>query len=150
MKWNNLTGTLERVGLEFKELYKNGILTEGVSIRGTLYNSVDYTVRTGGEGIGLFFEAADHWIWVENGRAAGKMPPVAEIQKWIIERGIPDKPGLAFLIARSIGRRGIRPRPVFKSVLEQKRAEWTTAVNRAIKQDIKQMIKDGKKDQRQI
>ena len=57
--------------------------------------------------------------YVDKGRKPGKQPPQSAIKKWIDIRGIsPDKgmtkDGLAFVIARSIGRKGIQPTGVIK------------------------------------
>lgn len=150
MEWNNLIKQLEQIGTEMGTLYKEGLVQGGVSAQGTLYNSVGYSIRFESGGIGLFFEASDYWIWVERGRAAGKMPPINAIQKWIISRGIPDKPGLAFLIARKIGRLGIEPRPILNRLIQNKKQEWIDNINRSIKLDIKEILKNGKQNTKQI
>ena len=56
---------------------------------------------------------AYHSQFMELGRRAGKQPPVSVILKWIDDKKINPKPGLskralAFLIARKIGRDGIK------------------------------------------
>jgi len=56
---------------------------------------------------------AYHSQFMELGRRAGKRPPIAVILKWLDDKKITPKPGLtkqalAFLIARKIGRDGIR------------------------------------------
>lgn len=58
-----------------------------------------------------FWNSSGHDIYVEGGRGANKaMPPVAIIEAWALRKlGIP---GLGFPIARSIAKKGIRPRPV--------------------------------------
>lgn len=62
----------------------------------------------------LVFNGAPHAIFVEIGRGAGlKPPPVGAIAAWVSRKfGSAD---LAFVVARSIGRRGIRARPVMTS-----------------------------------
>jgi hypothetical protein len=60
------------------------------------------------------------WIYVEMGRRAGaRPPPIAAILPWVIRHlGNPD---LAWVVARNIGIRGIKARPVLKdpAVFEQ-------------------------------
>ena len=63
----------------------------------------------------------DHYEFIDEGRRPGKRPPVRAIIDWIREDRIIIPSGMkinqfAFLVARSIGRRGIKPRP-FADVL---------------------------------
>ena len=54
---------------------------------------------------------------VETGRAAGRMPPVDAIKQWVIRKGIAsgaEADSAAFLIARSIGRRGTKGAQMFE------------------------------------
>lgn len=70
----------------------------------------------------LAFEIPGYGIFVDEGRRAGaKMPPVDVIEKWAKKKGLPQfrddrgrfttNKSRAFLIARAIGRDGIKPRP---------------------------------------
>lgn len=62
-------------------------------------------------------------IWVERGRRPGRRPPpTGALRGWAQRHGIPADPGTLFLIARAIGRRGIRPRPFLVPALERNRA----------------------------
>ena len=54
-----------------------------------------------------------HATFVERGRRPGRMPPVGVIRGWLKRRGRPQR--LAWPIARAIGRRGIKARPVMYS-----------------------------------
>lgn len=57
--------------------------------------------------------------FVEYGRRPGKQPPVDAILKWLAFRNIqPVNRSTAFLIARAIGRRGIKGRFPFKRALD--------------------------------
>lgn len=59
-------------------------------------------------------------FWVEHGRAAGRRPPPSHaLRQWAGEHGIPTDAGTLFVIARAIGRRGIRPRPFLRPALER-------------------------------
>lgn len=53
---------------------------------------------------------------VEFGRRAGSpMPPIDAIEYWVIRKGLPgDSRKVAYLIARTIARRGIMPRSMFR------------------------------------
>lgn len=68
---------------------------------GTVVNGLDLVV----------FNAASNAEFVEHGRAPGAaMPPLGPIGEWLQRRG--KSATLAFVVARSISRRGIKARPV--------------------------------------
>lgn len=69
----------------------------------------------------------DHYEFIDEGRKPGKRPPTRAIIQWIKEDRIIIPSGMninqfAFLVARSIGRRGIKPRP-FTDILADEIAE---------------------------
>ena len=70
---------------------------------GWMYQARSSTLR--------FFNKTRHWIFVEKGRKPGlPMPPVRAIRRWVLDHGM--HANAAFPIARSIGIRGIKARPV--------------------------------------
>lgn len=69
--------------------------------------------------------------FVEDGRRAGaRMPPLAPIQRWMKVKGIEGGRGGAYLIARSISRRGIKARPVIKKALIELRKQAIVDIKR--------------------
>ena len=60
---------------------------------------------------------AHHSLFVDQGRRAGKRPPISAILQWIDDKRINptdiSKPSLAFLIARKIGNEGWKPKNRF-------------------------------------
>ena len=73
--------------------------------------------------------SAPHFPFVEYGRRAGKkQPPLKPIRDWVISKGM--RADAAFPVARAIGRRGIRARPLFTKASTQKRIE--SEVNRRL------------------
>ena len=60
---------------------------------------------------------AHHSLFVDQGRNAGKRPPISAILKWIDDKRIVptdiSKPSLAFLIARKIGNEGWKPKNTY-------------------------------------
>lgn len=101
---------------------------------GNLKNSLTYSLRKTNEGYTMQFKArgtaAKYAEVIEDGRAKGaKMPPVQPILEWIKIKGIKArdkkgkileqtesrKRGLAFAIARGIGKNGIEPVKYFEN-----------------------------------
>lgn len=85
---------------------------------GKLVNSVETFIETDKDGIRLMIRYADYGKFVISGRKAGsKAPPVAAIKKWLTIKNptlkkkdnIKNLDSAAFLIARSIASRGIKP-----------------------------------------
>ena len=121
---------------------------------GELYSTIKYSVSTGTGGWVISVSLANYWKYIEYGRRPGKMPPLAVIEKWIdvkqikphsmtLKSGktvIPTPPKLPFLIARSIGRRGIAPKPLFKNSFEAAKQQFIQVIKDAITQDIKENL----------
>jgi hypothetical protein len=84
--------------------------------------------ETTGRVVGLMV-GSHHSLFVDQGRKAGKRPPISAILKWIDDKRIVptdiSKPSLAFLIARKIGKEGWKPKNsypngVISSVINQR------------------------------
>ena len=134
--------------------YKSQLEAEQMN-NGELYRTISYSVSTVSSGWVISISLADYWKYIENGRRAGaKMPPVSAIENWInvkqivphsmtLKSGktvIPTIPQLSFLIARSIGRRGIPPKPLFKNSFEAAKQQFIQVIKDAITQDIKESL----------
>ena len=134
--------------------YKSQLEAEQMN-NGELYRTISYSVSTVNSGWVISVSLADYWKYIENGRRAGaKMPPVSAIENWInvkqivphsmtLKSGktvIPTIPQLSFLIARSIGRRGIAPKPLFQKSFEAAKQQFIQVIKNAITQDIKENL----------
>lgn len=134
--------------------YKSQLEAEKMN-NGELYKKISYSVSTVSSGWVISVSLAEYWKYIENGRRAGaKMPPVSAIENWInvkqivphsmtLKSGktvIPTIPQLSFLIARSIGRRGIPPKPLFKKSFEAAKKQFIQVIKDAITQDIKENL----------
>ena len=133
--------------------YKSQLEAEQMN-NGELYRTISYKVTTGTGGWVVTISLADYWKYVEYGRRPGKMPPVSAIEHWInvkqiiphsmtLKSGktvIPTIPQLSFLIARSIGRRGIAPKPLFQKSFEAAKQQFMQVIKDAITQDIKENL----------
>lgn len=140
MKLDNLEKKVEEAGKALREIYKDKLKSGGVSATGKLFDSVDYRLEVLEEHIYLYFKAEDYYIHIEKGRKPNsKMPPIEVIRKWMITKGIPDKPGTAFVIARSIGIKGIKPKPFLREAkIEIK--EYETQFKDALLLDVEKYI----------
>ena len=121
---------------------------------GQLYRTLSYSVSTGTGGWVISVSLENYWKYIEYGRRPGKMPPLDVIEKWINVRRIiphsmtlksgktviPSVKQLSFLIARSIGRRGIQPRPFFKQSFEEAKREFLHIIEEAVLADIKESL----------
>ena len=143
MKLDNLEKKVEEAGKALRETYKDKLKSGGVSATGKLFDSVDYRLEVLEEHIYLYFKAEDYYIHIEKGRKPNsKMPPIEVIRKWMITKGIPDKPGTAFVIARSIGIKGIKPKPFLREAkIEIK--EYETQFKDALLLDVQKYIDEN-------
>ena len=133
--------------------YKSQLEAEKMN-NGELYRNIKYSVSTGTGGWVISVSLADYWKYIEYGRRPGKMPPLEVIEKWIdvkeikphsmtLKSGktvIPKPSKLPFLIARSIGRRGIQPKPLFQKSFEVAKQQFMQVIEDAIIQDIKENL----------
>jgi hypothetical protein len=86
---------------------------------------------------GLTVSMPDYAIHVDKGRKSGKMPPIKDIMEWIREKRIKTAKGvsnrqMAFAIANSISKKGIRARPF----IERFTGEMTDLIEQAIERRI--------------
>lgn len=122
---------------------------------GQLYRTLSYSVKMNNTSWLISISLEQYWKYIEAGRRAGaKMPPVSAIENWIkvkqilprpltLKSGksvVPTIPQLSFLIARKIGRDGIRPRPFFKQSFESAKIEFLHIIEEAVLADIKESL----------
>lgn len=100
------------------------------------------------------FILPDHWKYVEYGRSPGrKQPPISAIEDWIrikpiIPDGrtgkIPDTRQLAFLIARSIGEKGIEAKkPLTKALYSDEAESLITQIKQEILSQVRNYIAES-------
>lgn len=142
LKFINLIAELNLIGKAVTDEYKRKLNEGDVWATGKLFNSVDYKIIKTEKGYNLAFLAEKYYINIEEGRAAGKkMPPLNEIKTWIIEKGLPRTKGLDYIIARSIAKNGIRPRPYLRDI-ESELDKYTKSIEKALTVDIQLAINE--------
>jgi len=139
-----LWSALTNVGDELvRELTKQLISKDKVATR-DLVNSLDYEVIEQVEKLSLVLKADYYLKYVDEGRKKGNPPPTKDIEKWVkvkgisfrSDKGVKYKPAqTAFVISRSIGRKGIKATNVINSSINNVLSNLDV-LSEAYKQDI--------------
>jgi hypothetical protein len=146
MKFDNLEKYLDEFSRDVKDEYINYLKKQDYRIAQTITTRVE---QFGNKYI-VYMNLAEYWKYIEYGRKPGKRPPINAILKWIKDKGITPRGGikisdksLAFVISRSIGEKGIKPRPVlFEKIVKEQNFEQN--VLNALRKDIKADIDEIK------
>lgn len=128
-QYKNLLKELRIIGVESVQ-FLTQILTENDKYAtGNLIKSIDYDVIKNADDLLLKIMAADYFKYVDEGRKPGsKQPPIKPILSWVKTRNIRFKnmtdKQTAFIIARSIGKKGIKPlnakQKLYNNILQKK------------------------------
>lgn len=141
MEWRHLTEVLERYGELLCTKYK--IYAPEAS--GRLVDTARFEVRHNDTvyEVGLWLQ--DYWYYVENGRKAGKFPPLSKIEEWIRVKPViprpyngklPTEKQLAFLIGRKIAEEGTEGKHPLERSVEEVNNELLMSIKMAILEDI--------------
>lgn len=141
MEWNNLQRVMEEYSAFLDTTAKGNIPSEW-----RLKSSISFDLEVGNNLYEVTFRAPDYWKYANYGRRPGKMPPVSEIEKWVIRRRIapratasgkvPSTTSLAYLIARKIGRDGVKGVGFLGKTLSTDEIRWEEKITDAIAADI--------------
>ena len=121
-----LTNEMWGIASQIAEAYRATLRNDGKVATGRLSNfSVD--IDQDDRWFTIVFELEDYWKYVENGRAAGKFPPIDSIVQWIhvkpiipkaYGRKVPSTQQVAFMIGRKIANEGTKPTKALQNTLE--------------------------------
>ena len=121
--------TLDEYAQKAEELYKRKLTDKGINASYKLLNSVETVVRRNDDEFTVVINLEPYWYYVENGRKAGRFPPIDKILEWIRvkpvipysdSRGrLPTEEQLAFLIARKIAEQGTEPKNVLAETITE-------------------------------
>ena len=118
---------------------------------GKLYKTIDYSITSQNDSYLVTINLEEYWKYIEKGRRAGaKMPPVEAIENWIKVRKILPRPvtlksgkqrvptvkQLAYVIARSIAKEGIKPRPFMRETIEETMRDFQSKLTAAVREDV--------------
>lgn len=123
MNNKQLKKSIEKYGKDYiKELVKQ-LLQADKKATGKLINSLDYEILETVNGVTFVIKGEAYLKYVDGGRKPNSTPPpMKQIKKWISARGIKFSSGkkkltqtqTAFIVARSIGKKGIKPTNILK------------------------------------
>lgn len=141
----NFLATLDEYAQEANELYKRKLTDKGINASYTLLNSVETTVKRNDDTFTVTINLEDYWYYVENGRKAGRFPPIDKILEWIRvkpvipytdSRGrLPTEEQLAFLIARKIANEGTEGRKVLFETVDELNRHYLPLLQKALDDD---------------
>ena len=156
IEWRHLKETLENFADYFIQAARDNLQKNKSNASYDLYNSFEKIIEIGDDWFSVKISLEDYWYYVENGRKAGKFPPLPKIQEWIEIKPIqpyPDSNGkipsveqLSFLIGRKIANEGTEPHPFFEPAKEDAISRFELSIDLAIEEDIDEYI-TGKVDE---
>ena len=118
------------IALLGQRMVQDIIRKDGIIASGAYLNSISSRFEQSATTFSSVIESAVSYASViEEGRRAGaKQPPVEAIADWMGRKGISGERGVAFVIARSIGRKGTPGKFVFKRAAEALEPKAVAAV----------------------
>lgn len=144
--FDNVRKVLNEFGNLLVDTYRDKLTKEKVNASKTLYNSISYIVEGNGTNFVVKLKLEDYYKYVENGRKAGKFPPINKIEKWVEIKPVIPRPmangklpttkQLAFLISRKIALEGIKPRPLLQQSIDEVFDEIKERLEEALIKDI--------------
>lgn len=144
IEFTNLQNALAQYAKAIEDQYKTNLEASGRRATGNLITSINTKVDVDGSLFEITMDLEDYWYYVENGRSAGKFPPVSKILEWIRVKPIlpyPDSRGklptenqLAFLIGRKIANEGFEGTNDLEHTIEA--VDYETIIEEALDKDI--------------
>ena len=144
---SNLEKTLFNFAEEFQTLLKEKIIAADMIASGALNNSIEVSsLFVNNNEWKVILRAVDYVNIIEDGRKAGKQPPLNAILRWIEIKGIlprADQLGkeitneqLAFLIGRKIANKGVAGKQLISISLQELLVKYRPLIGEAILKDV--------------
>lgn len=116
----HVQAVMEEMAIAIRNEYQDNLIRNDRIASGDLLNNIEYEVTRGDFTYTIYVKMKDYWYYVENGRKAGKRPPIKNILDWITIKPVLPRPRynkkgklklptplqLAFAIATKIGEEG--------------------------------------------
>jgi hypothetical protein len=140
----NLRKQLEIIGVEAIGFITKILVENDKQVTGNLIKSLDFKIIKDVDTLFLTILAAPYFSNVDKGRRPGKMPPSGPIKKWVDRRGIVIKgqtsAQTAFVIARSIGRKGIKPLNITNKLIDNIIRNKESIIKAGAVKDIQELL----------
>lgn len=149
VKNDNIRKAINEIGIDLVKGLVKALINADKKVTGKLVNSIDYKVIEAADGLILELLAADYLEIVDKGRKPGKQPPTKALDKWVVRRGIAprtkngkfiSRDSIKFLIARSIGKNGIKGINVVKKTIDEIYSNKEKLLVKAAQEDLNEMI----------
>lgn len=141
----NFLSTLDEYAQKAEELYKRKLTDKGINASYKLLNSVETVVRRNDDEFIVTINLEPYWYYVENGRKAGRFPPVDKILEWVRikpvipysdSRGrLPTEESLAFLISRKIAEQGTEGKHILYETVDELNRYYLPKLQQALDRD---------------
>jgi hypothetical protein len=133
MAFTNTSQALRQIGGLTVQRLGEGLSENNTDASGDLKKSISFKIRSSSKKIELDITMLDYWGAVDEGRKAGKQPPIDKIKEWLSYPNVRDKirfgqsdaqfteseqNSLAYLIAKKIGREGTKGNNFATNVFE--------------------------------
>lgn len=148
--------TIKEITNLFAAALKDRLEENGSNATHQLSNSIKDIVKFDGKYLTVSIQLEDYYKYVENGRKAGKFPPVEKIKEWIKVKPVlpytkgkrlPTENQLAYLIGRKIEKDGTRANPflvptikdfkLFDKIRAALFSMITDEINKAVSEELK-------------
>ena len=144
MAFTNTAAALRTFGGLMTSRLSEGLKDNNSDASGKLDESIKFTIKSKANKIEMDLSMLDYYEFVDEGRKAGKQPPIKPILEWLSYPNVLDKigasgledtqkEGLAFQIARKIGREGTKGTDFYTNVIE----------SRLVTQDLPKLIQES-------
>lgn len=149
MDFPNLNNLLNQWGELIISLYRQELVQSKAEDTGALGNSLNYIVETQDGVKQVSLRLLDYWKYVEEGRKAGKFPPLNNIKNWIRTKPILPRPyngklptidQLAYLIGRKIQVEGTQGKYPLSKSLQYIENNYMELLYDAITKDLEQQV----------
>jgi hypothetical protein len=151
MNLKRLEKELNKLGVVIVKELKKALKKKKKKATGKLIDSIKYEVTGYKNKVAMRIVSKDYLVNVDEGRGADEpRPPVKVIRKWIDDKGIkpyakngfkPTRDQLAFMIANSIAKKGIKPtNVVLESMIQTQQRATYKKIQEVASEDIKDAI----------
>lgn len=155
MAFTNTSRALRQIGGLVVSRLADGLRDTNAIASGQLEESIDFRAYERSSVLGVDITMLDYWQFVDEGRKAGKRPPVSKIEEWLSYPNVRDKirfgqsdapikdiQSAAYIIAKKIGEKGTKGNNFATNVFESKliTSEVPSLIEESVGKDIEAIL----------